>query len=182
MADKALQVADEVIVAVPPDRVDEASELLPACRVIAGGGSRHDSVGLLVAASRGDWLLLHDAARPFASVGLLERVLVAAREHGCAGAILDPEVPVARLRDGFAVEALPRHEAGVFQSPQAFRRSDLLSLIERERVEGWQPQSTMQLALRAGLRVAAVAGEKTNIKITTAEDWRLAATLEAYLQ
>ena len=35
---------------------------------------------------------------------------------------------------------------------------------------------------RAGLRVAAVAGEKTNIKITTAEDWRLAATLEAYLQ
>jgi hypothetical protein len=29
-------------------------------------------------------------------------------------------VPVARLRDGFAVEALPRHEAGVFQSPQAF--------------------------------------------------------------
>ena len=34
----------------------------------------------------------------------------------------------------------------------------------------------------SGLRVAAVAGEKTNIKITTAEDWRLAATLEAYLQ
>ena len=31
-------------------------------------------------------------------------------------------------------------------------------------------------------RVAAVAGEKTNIKITTAEDWRLAETLEAYLQ
>ena len=121
-------------------------------------------------------------ARPFASVGLLQRVIEVARATDCAGAFVDPEVPVARLRDGFAVEALPRHEAGVFQSPQAFRRSDLLSLIERERVEGWQPQSTMQLALRAGLRVAAVAGEKTNIKITTAEDWRLAATLEAYLQ
>ena len=121
-------------------------------------------------------------ARPFASVGLLQRVIEAARATDCAGAFVDPEVPVARLRDGFAVEALPRHEAGVFQSSQAFRRSDLLSLIERERVEGWQPQSTMQLALRAGLRVAAVAGEKTNIKITTAEDWRLAATLEAYLQ
>ena len=70
----------------------------------------------------------------------------------------------------------------MFQSPQAFRRSDLLSLIERERVEGWQPQSTMQLALRAGLRVAAVAGEKTNIKLTTPDDWRHATLLEDYLR
>lgn len=181
VADKALQVADEVIVAVPADRVDEATDLLPACRVIAGGGSRHESVGLLAAASRGDWLLLHDAARPFASVGLLERVLAAAREHGCAGAILDPEVPVARLRDGFAVEALPRHEAGVFQSPQAFARLQLLALIEHARADGLQPQSTLQLALRAGVPVAAVAGEKTNIKITTAEDWRWARAMEEYL-
>jgi 2-C-methyl-D-erythritol 4-phosphate cytidylyltransferase len=173
VADKALQVADEVIVAVPADRLEVATRLLPRCRVLAGGGSRHDSVALLAEQARGDWLLLHDVARPFASVGLLQRVIEAARATDCAGAFVDPEVPVARLRDGFAVESLPRHEAGVFQSPQAFRRSDLLSLIERERVEGWQPQSTMQLALRAGLRVAAVAGEKTNIKITTPR--RLAA-------
>lgn len=182
VADKALQVADEVIVAVPIDRLEDATRMLPRCRVLAGGDSRHDSVAALAGQARGDWLLLHDVARPFASVGLLARVLEAARTTGCAGAFVDPEVPVARLRDGFAVAALPRHEAGVFQSPQAFRRTDLLALIERERLEGWQPQSTMQLALRARLRVAAVAGEKTNIKITTAEDWRLAETLEAYLQ
>ena len=109
-------------------------------------------------------------------------MLVAAREHGCAGAILDPEVPVARLRDGFVVEALPRHEAGVFQSPQAFARAQLLDMFERARVHGWQPQSTLQLALLAGLRVAAVAGEKTNIKITTAEDWQQADTLERCLR
>jgi len=182
VADKALQVADEVIVAVPADRLEVATRLLPRCRVLAGGGSRHDSVALLAEQARGDWLLLHDVARPFASVGLLQRVIEAARATDCAGAFVDPEVPVARLRDGFAVESLPRHEAGVFQSPQAFRRSDLLSLIERERVEGWQPQSTMQLALRAGLRVAAVAGEKTNIKLTTPDDWRHATLLEDYLR
>ena len=182
LADKALQVADEVIVAVPADRLGEATNLLPTCRVIAGGGSRHDSVALLVAASRGDWLLLHDAARPFASVGLLERVLVAAREHGCAGTFVDPEVPVARLRDGFVVDAMPRHEAGVFQSPQAFGRAQLLEMLEGARNNGWQPQSTLQLALLAGLRVAAVPGEKTNIKITTAEDWQQADMLERCLR
>ena len=181
VTEKALQVADEVIVAVPADRVDEATPLLPRCRVVAGGGSRHDSVALLAELAVGDWLLLHDVARPFASVGLLQRVLEAARATGCAGAFVDPEVPVARLRDGFAVEALPRHEAGVFQAPQAFARQQLLAIVEQARTDGRQPQSTMQLALDAGLRVAAVAGEKTNIKITTPEDWRHAQTLEEYL-
>ena len=121
-------------------------------------------------------------ARPFASVGLLQRVIEAARATDCAGAFVDPEVPVARLRDGFAVEALPRHEAGVFQSPQAFGRAQLLEMLEGARNNGWQPQSTLQLALLAGLRVAAVPGEKTNIKITTAEDWQQADMLERCLR
>jgi len=182
LADKALQVADEVVVAVPADRVDEATRLLPRCRVLAGGGSRHGSVALLAEQARGDWLLLHDAARPFVSVALLGRVLQAARSSGCAGAFVDPEVPVARLRDGFVVDALPRHEAGVFQSPQAFARAQLLALVERARVDGWQPQSTMQLALQAGMLVAAVPGERHNIKLTTPDDWRHAALLEEYLR
>ncbi len=68
VADKGRLVADEVLVAVPAERVDEATALLPDCRVIAGGDTRHDSVALLAQAARGDWLLLQDAARPFSSV------------------------------------------------------------------------------------------------------------------
>lgn len=181
LADKALQVADEVLVAVPGGSVEAVARLLPGCRVLAGGDTRHDSVALLAEHARGEWLLLQDVARPFASVGLMRRVIEAARTHGCAGAFVDPEVPVARLRDGFAVEALPRHEAGVFQSPQAFARVQLLALIGQARADGWRPQSTLQLALRAGVPVAAVAGEKHNIKITTAEDWRWACAMEEYL-
>lgn len=181
VAEKALQVADDVLVAVPPDRLAEATQLLPECRVVAGGGSRHDSVALLARQARGDWLLLQDVARPFASVGLLQRVLEAARGTGCAGAFLDPEVPVARIRDGRAVEAFSREEVGVFQAPQAFARTRLLDLLDAAGALGWRPQSTMQLALRAGLAVAVVAGEKHNIKITGADDWRLASFLEDHL-
>ena len=54
MVDEALQVADEVIVAVPADRLEVATRLLPRCRVLAGGGSRHDSVALLAEQARGD--------------------------------------------------------------------------------------------------------------------------------
>lgn len=168
--------------AVPGERLDEARALLPGCVVIAGGATRHASVARLVDAASGDRVLVHDVARPFASVGLMRAVLAAAAGCGCAGAMLDPEVPVARLCDGRVVEALARSEAAIFQAPQAFDRALLLRLLREADEAGWEPQSTLQLAVRAGIPVVAVPGEKSNIKITSADDWRLAQLLESHLR
>src|SRR6187549_3745918 len=66
LADKARQVADDVLVALPAECVEATAALLPGCRVIAGGATRQESLGLLAAEARGDWLLVHEAARPFA--------------------------------------------------------------------------------------------------------------------
>ncbi len=176
IADRALQLADEVLVAVPADRVAAATTMLPMCRVIAGGGTRQDSIALLAGQAHGEWLMVHDAARPFASKALLQAVLETARRTGCAGAFLDPEVPVARLRDGRVVEAYSRDEVGVFQSPQAFSRATMQAMLARQAdAPGWYGQSTIQLALLAGVPVHAVPGEKTNIKITSMEDWQRAS-------
>lgn len=175
VVDRALQVADEVLVAVPANLVDQASAMLPKCRVIEGGATRQDSIALLAGQARGDYLIVHDAARPFASLALLRAVLDTARRTGCAGAFLDPEVPVARLRDGLVVEAYAREEIGVFQSPQAFSRCNMQAMLACQAdTPGWYGQSTIQLALLAGVPVHAVPGEKTNIKITTPDDWQRA--------
>lgn len=182
VAEKAREVADEVVVAVPGERLAQARALLPGCVVVAGGATRHASIARLADAASGDWMLVHDVARPFASVALMREVLAAASGCGCAGAMLDPEVPVARLRDGRVVEALARSEAAIFQAPQAFDRALLLRLLRDAAEARWEPQSTLQLAVRAGIPVAAVPGEKTNIKITTADDWRLAQLLESHLR
>jgi 2-C-methyl-D-erythritol 4-phosphate cytidylyltransferase len=182
LADKALQVADEVLVAVPAAHVDEVARMLPACRVIAGGETRHDSVALLAGAARGDWLLLHDAARPFASVALFRAALDAARETGCSATLLDPEVPVAEVRDGLLVEAHPPSAMGISQTPQVFSREAMCRMQTHATTDGCRPQSTMQLALLAGERVRAVRGEKINIKITTPEDWATVRRLEDLLR
>ena len=175
ITDRALQVADEVLVAVPANRVEHAANMLPKCRVIQGGVSRQHSIALLAGQARGEWLIVHDVARPFASLSLLKRVLETARRTGCAGAFLDPEVPVARLRDGRVVEAYAHDEVGVFQSPQAFSRENMAAMLACQAgAPGWYGQSTIQLALLAGVPVHAVPGEKTNIKITTIEDWQRA--------
>ncbi|RZA18092.1 MAG: hypothetical protein EOP93_12025 [Lysobacteraceae bacterium] len=125
---------------------------------------------------------MQDAARPFSTLALFSAVLDAARETGCAGAFIDPEVPVARLRDGRVEAVLRRDEVGVFQSPQVFSRDAMRDMLRHALEHGFKPQSTMQLAIDAGIAVAAVAGEKSNIKITTPEDWCHAVLLEEYLQ
>ncbi len=182
LAEKARRVAADVVIAAPPEQLEQFAALCPGCRVIAGGGSRQDSVAALARAASGEWLLLHDVARPFVSVALLQAVAQAARLAGCAGAFSDPEVPVARIENGKVLSAFARHEVGVFQAPQAFARSLLRDLVARAEAEGWQTQSTMQLALRAGCTVRAVPGEKTNIKLTTADDWALAEHLKDKLR
>ena len=112
LVDKLLRVADEVIIAVPAGREGEFSAAYPDCRCIPGGASRQDSVRRLAEAAAHDWTILHDAARPFVSEALLRNVAEAARETGCAGAFLDPEVPVARLSHGRAVEAISFRPTG----------------------------------------------------------------------
>lgn len=182
LSEKALRCADEVLVAAPPGMVSDFARLCPGCVCIAGGETRQESIANLAEASSHPWLLLHDVARPFVSEALLRRVGAAARVHGCAGAFLDPEVPVATLVDGRVDQAFLRDQVGIFQAPQAFSRQVLLDISRQARHHGWYTQSTIQLALRAGIRVDAVAGEKTNIKLTTAEDWDMAQHLVALLR
>jgi 2-C-methyl-D-erythritol 4-phosphate cytidylyltransferase len=181
LADKALRFADEVVVAVPAGQRAVAAALLPQCVVIEGGETRHASVRRMAEAARGDWLVLHDAARPFASLALFRAALQAAADTGCAATLLDPEVPVVRVRDGMLVEAHPPADMGVSQTPQVYSRAAMQRMQAQAAAHGWAPQSTMQLALLAGERVRAVRGEKTNIKITTPEDWATVQHLEDLL-
>lgn len=182
VAGKGLRCADEVVIAAPAGLLQEISELCPECTCIVGGASRQESIARLTEASAHPWLILHDVARPFASKSLLRRVLVAAQATGCAGAFLDPEVPVATLVDGRVERAYLRDEVGIFQAPQAFSRDILMEISAQARLHGWLTQSTIQLALHAGVEVRAVAGEKTNIKLTTLEDWAMAQHFSALLR
>lgn len=174
---KAMGMAAEVIVAVPPEHLDRLCTLCPDCRAIEGGATRQASVARLVEASTRPWLLLQDVARPFASADLMRAVVEAARDTGAAGAFLRPEVPIARVQDGYVLEDFRPDQVGIFQAPQAFKRSLLVKVLEQAAERGWTEQSTLQLVLRAGLPVRTVPGEKTNLKLTTEEDLELAVGL-----
>lgn len=174
---KARRVGLEVIVAGPRDDLARMEALCPGCRCIPGGATRQATVASLLAAATLPWVLIQDVSRPFVSEALLVAVADAARSHGAAAAILDPEVPMASLEGDRIVGQFSRREAGVFQAPQVFARSLLQEvLVEAERNQ-WEAQSTLQLVLRAGRQVLAVPGEKTNLKLTDQDDLALAQGL-----
>src|SRR5687767_13830896 len=93
---------DDVIVALPPEIAELPFDSGPAKapRVVAGGGRRQDSVANAFAAvpRHADLVVIHDAARPFASADLIARTIEAAAESGAALAALPARDTVKRAQ------------------------------------------------------------------------------------
>ncbi len=133
----------DVLVAVVPAGDEGRAEaelrgVAPSVRAVAGGPARADSVRNGLAALDGCALVLvHDAARPFASQALAEAVLRAAAGRGAALAALlasdtvkraDTPLDAAALRAAeggppaaCVAETLDRRTVWLAQTPQAFR-------------------------------------------------------------
>ena len=148
-------------------------DLLP---FVTGGVTRQESVrrGLeALAAHDPDFVLIHDAARPFVSPALIGD-LITALGSGAAAAV--PLLPVAdtlkrETRDGLWT-TVPRDGLYRAQTPQAFWFG---AIIEAHRAHANAPVTDdVALAELAGLKIAHVPGEEINTKLTKPEDFDLA--------
>ena len=166
-----------IVAVVPSDEVEAARDLLAPLQklraVVAGGSRRQDSVleGLKQAPEGFDGVVLvHDAARPFVDVPLVEAVLGAAGESGAALPVLGLVDTVKRVRDGRVLETLDRSELGAAQTPQGFRFRLLVEAYEAAFRDGITLTDEAMAVERLGVRVTAVPGSARNRKITTPED------------
>jgi 2-C-methyl-D-erythritol 4-phosphate cytidylyltransferase/2-C-methyl-D-erythritol 2,4-cyclodiphosphate synthase len=176
-------VVDEIVVALPPDVVTQPPSYLigtaKPVRIVAGGERRQDSVlnAFEAASGTSDVLVIHDAARPFASASLISRTIAAAADGGAALAALPASDTVKRGQQdggGYVVsETLPRDAIFLAQTPQAFRRDVLRAALAFSQT-GVDVTDEATLAERAGYPVRLVPGEVTNIKITNPEDLSVA--------
>jgi 2-C-methyl-D-erythritol 4-phosphate cytidylyltransferase/2-C-methyl-D-erythritol 2,4-cyclodiphosphate synthase len=170
---------DEVIVALPEELVqDPPAYLLNASkplRVVAGGARRQDSVAAAfrLVSERADVVVIHDAARPFASSGLVSRTIAAAAESGAALAALGARDTVKQVAGDVVQATLDRQTIFLAQTPQAFRREVLRDALA---VTG-DATDEAALAERAGHTVRIVEGEASNIKVTTSEDLIIAEAI-----
>jgi 2-C-methyl-D-erythritol 4-phosphate cytidylyltransferase len=163
----ARSVAPRVVLVVPSsyDGDGEGADV-----VVIGGDTRASSVraGLVQCA---DVIVVHDAARPLASVALFHAVVEAVRAGADAAvpglAITDTVKRVTREGSLVIVhETVPRDELMTVQTPQAFSRDALA------RAHATSSEATDDAALVEALggRVVVVPGEIDNCKITSRDD------------
>jgi 2-C-methyl-D-erythritol 4-phosphate cytidylyltransferase len=150
--------------------------------VVAGGESRRESTrrGLSAVLADASVVVCHDAARPFASPALYDRVVaaVAGDVRGAVPGIRSPDT-VKDVRDGAVTHTFPRDRVVLSQTPQAFDAGALRSAQERAFDTGPDVTDDAMLLEMAGLAVAVVEGEEMNFKITTEADMRRAEWLVA---
>ncbi len=176
---------DRIVLVVPAEWEQPASLLadeLVAGKVsiaVAGGATRAESVaaGLAQVPETAGIVLVHDAARPFASADLVSRTLAGLAEADGAVPALPLTDTVKRVRDGRVVETLDRSGLVTVQTPQAFTAPALRAAYARS--PGRLPAATDCAALveAAGYSVVTVPGDPGNIKITSADDLRQAERL-----
>jgi 2-C-methyl-D-erythritol 4-phosphate cytidylyltransferase/2-C-methyl-D-erythritol 2,4-cyclodiphosphate synthase len=152
--------------------------------VTAGGARRQDSVanGFALLCDDVQVVVVHDAARPFASADLVARTIDAAWEGGAALAALPASdtvklAPEPRPDGPVCVErTVPRERVFLAQTPQAFRTEVLAQAIAGGHGRAAATDEAA-LAEAAGFTVRIVPGETTNLKITTMTDLTVAHAL-----
>lgn len=172
---------------IRPDDVNLVRRLTRGMNVlepVAGGATRQASVraGLeALVACTPDIVLVHDAARPFASASLITRAIAAAEKTGAAIPALPVTDTVKRIDSTGTIEAtLDRNSIRLVQTPQAFAFPALFDAHRRALAQGRNDfTDDAALAEWAGIKVSVFAGEPGNIKFTTPEDFARAEAIQS---
>ena len=123
-------------------------------------------------------VVVHDAARPFATAETIDAVIAAARCGTAAVAGL-PEVDTLKrvAADGTVAENVSRDGLWRAQTPQAFPREMIDDVTRRANREDVRDTDDAALCTRYGYPVTMVRGSERAIKITTEADFARAEAL-----
>ena len=171
-----------VVVTLPPVFAERPPEWLARLTggrltLVAGGVERADSVraGLAALSDEVGIVLVHDAARPFASRLIVDAVIERARSGvgAVAGVPVSDTVKEADA-DHRVLRTVPRERLWRAQTPQAFPVAMLTDAYLRWPATAGVPTDDSVVCERAGYAVDVIPDSVQNLKITTADDFRVA--------
>ncbi len=150
-------------------------------QLVEGGEYRCDSVAaaLRVVSDESEYVAIHDAARPCITPDRIDKVFEEAVKSGAAILAMPLVGTIKRVSELNVVEETVSR-AGLFeaQTPQVFRKDILVQAYQRldpsRRVE---MTDDAQVVEAVGHAVSVVAGDATNIKVTTKSDLTLASAI-----
>jgi len=178
---QAFDPKEDIILVLPAAQKDwwrdycRQSGFLERYTLTSGGITRFHSVQNALRYVQEEGIVaVHDGVRPLVSRSLLERMFAAAEEYKAVIPAL-PVVESMRRVDGESSEPVSRDGMVLVQTPQLF---DARLLKEAYR-QPFSPAFTDDASVveAAGTAVHIIAGDRTNLKITTPDDLDFAARL-----
>ena len=172
IAEKHLNYCKEQIL----DRYDIADRV----KLVCGGDERYKSVYEGIKASGGDYVFIHDGARPLVSTGLIDRCVEGVKKYAACVPALPVKDTIKRgellseAKDAPKIkETLKRSELYAIQTPQCFDRDIILEAYDGfskadKEYEITDDASVVELFTKKKVRL--IEGEYRNIKLTTPDD------------
>lgn len=148
--------------------------------IVAGGDTRQKSVYKGLSVVTGEYVLIHDGARPFIRDEVIKECVKTVVD-GCACAVGVKVTDTLKIADdNKIIMSTPDREHMYFiQTPQAFNTAEICEAHKHASENGFNGTDDAMLYERLGKMVKVVEGDYTNIKITTPID---IAIMEAYIK
>lgn len=173
--------ADEIVLVTGQSDIEYCEKIVrkykisKCTQVTAGGAVRALSVYNGIKAASGDYVLIHDGARPLVSQRLIADTIEAVEKYKAAVPVIPVKDTIRQIsQDGTLMDAFDRSKLVGMQTPQAFERKSILSAYEKLISDVCDfsqiTDDVMIMEKGAGVHAHPVPGEEENRKITTPED------------
>ena len=176
----------EIILVVPQKSLSTIKKTISSFQndknliAVSGGPHRQDSVykGLKRVSQSCNIVCIHDGARPFVSVDLIESTILACVNFDGVVAAIKATDTVKLVTHGSRVQkTLDRNKIWLAQTPQTFKKKELnkaLLSAQKKNIVGTDEAMIME---KMGYSIGIIEGSNRNIKITTRKDWRQAEAI-----
>ena len=175
----------EVVVVTREELVPEVARLCQDFRldkvskVIRGGENRTQSARLGTLEARQDTPLLaiHDGARPFVSVQVIEDAVAQAAQNGAAAPAVPVKDTIKAAENGIVTQTPDRASLYAVQTPQVFDASLIRAALQKALDDGEEITDDCAAVERLGMKVVLTQGDERNIKLTTPIDLEIGELL-----
>jgi 2-C-methyl-D-erythritol 4-phosphate cytidylyltransferase len=179
---------DGIAIAILPSHREHLVRLLKRyeigkARWIVDGGqtgqqSRHKALQAVAADCPEDTIvLIHDGVRPLINSQLISDNIESVVLHGSAITCTKFTETIVSSKTPSIDDIIPRDHIYAAQAPQSFRLGEILALYDRAVADGeYDSIDSASLMHRYGEPIHRIDGPRSNIKITTAEDFYVCRT------
>jgi 2-C-methyl-D-erythritol 4-phosphate cytidylyltransferase len=171
----------KIILVLPEDHIAAGQEIIDAffdyrkIQITTGGRTRFHSVqnGLKLVTTE-SIVFVHDAVRCLLTSDLIQRCYNDTIENGCAIPAIDCKDSL-RWVDSDSNKVIDRKNIKAIQTPQTFHSKIILPAFNIDFKEKFTDEATVVEAF--GIKIHLIAGEESNIKITTPTDLSIAESM-----